>query len=330
MAGPTGCAGRDAAHRRPSTRLARSRDRHAAPCRCPDHHARSPSWANGRALAPRVCGRRRGAGPFVVGRRRGSRRCGGPLGKRRRAVRDVVGPADAAGRGERAPVLPCLTGRAPFHPPDEHRRRRRDRRAVSRAHGVIGQRGLVALALAAGALAGILYYAGARRTTVIVAARDLDATHALAVDDLTTRELPTDAIPADAVTELAKAVGRTPAAFHTGLTLPSGLRAVALPVSAAQAVGGALVPGARVDVLAVPLLGRAPAGRTTELLAQSALVLDVRAETGAPYGATAGRTGLVTAERIGSVVVAIAPTEELRFADRIATSTFVLAAISAG
>lgn len=214
---------------------------------------------------------------------------------------------------------------------------------------MIGQRGLVALALAAGALAGILYYAGARRTTVIVAARDLDATHALAVDDLTTRELPTDAIPADAVTELAKAVGRTPraplwrgqlliataladfpAAFHTGLTLPSGLRAVALPVSAAQAVGGALVPGARVDVLAVPLLGRAPAGRTTELLAQSALVLDVRAETGAPYGATAGRTGLVTAERIGSVVVAIAPTEELRFADRIATSTFVLAAISAG
>ena len=113
------------------------------------------------------------------------------------------------------------------------------------------------------------------------------------------------------------------------MTLPSGLRAVALPVSAAQAVGGALVPGARVDILAVPLLGRAPAGRTTELLAQSALVLDVRAETGAPYGATAGRTGLVTAERIGSVVVAIAPTEELRFADRIATSTFVLAAITA-
>src|SRR5207245_842372 len=168
-------------------------------------------------------------------------------GKRRRAVRDVVGPADAAGRGERAPVLPCRRGRAPFQPPEQHRRRRRDRRAVSRAHGVIRQRGTVALALAAGALAGPL-----------------------------------------------------------------------------------ISPGARVDVLAVPLLGRAPAGRTTVLLAQSALVLDVRAETGAPYGATAGKTGLVTAERIGSVVVAIAPNEELRFADRIATSTFVLAAISAG
>ena len=86
---------------------------------------------------------------------------------------------------------------------------------------MIGQRGLVALALAAGALAGILYYAGARRTTVIVAARDLDATHALAVDDLTTRELPTDAIPADAV-DLGALLLRGVARLSAGVGLNLG------------------------------------------------------------------------------------------------------------
>jgi len=212
---------------------------------------------------------------------------------------------------------------------------------------VIGQRGLIALALAAGALAGILYYVGARRTTVIVAARDLDATRPLVADDLAARELPSDAVPAGALGDPQVAVGRTPraplwqgqlviaaaladlpATFHTGLALPAGMRAVAVPVSAAQAVGGALVPGARVDVFAVPMLGRAPAGRATELLVRDALVLDVRAETGAPYGTATGRGAVVVTERIGSVVVAIAPADELRVADRIATSTFVLAAVS--
>jgi len=212
---------------------------------------------------------------------------------------------------------------------------------------MIGQRGLIALALVAGALAGILYYAGARRATVVVAARDLDATHALVADDLATRELPPDAVPTGALVDVAAGLGRVPraplwrgqiliasaladvpATFHTGLSLPTGLRAVALPVSAAQAVGGALAPGARVDILAIPVLGRSPAGRTTELLAQAALVLDVRGETGAPYGATSARPPQVVAtERIGSVVVAVAPGDELRFADRIATSTFVLAAV---
>jgi Flp pilus assembly protein CpaB len=211
---------------------------------------------------------------------------------------------------------------------------------------LIGQRALVALALASGALAGVLYYVGAQRTPVVMAARDLDATHALVNDDLVIASLPSDVVPAGALSETTAAVGKIPraplwrgqvvliaalsddaAAFHTGLALPIGMRAVALPVAAGQAVGGAIVPGARIDVLAVPVAGRAPAGRTTELLLQSALVLDVRTETGAPHVLpTASKTGTAGfTERIGSVVIAIEPADEVRLADRIATSTFVLA-----
>ena len=211
---------------------------------------------------------------------------------------------------------------------------------------MIGQRTLIALAVAAGALAGILYYVGAQRSPVVVAARDIDATHPLTSEDLTTVSIPSDSVPAGALADATGALGkllRAPlwrgqvvlepalsdqaALFRTGLALPSGMRAVALPVSsAAQAVGGAIVPGARVDVIAVPVAGRAPAGRTAELLLQAAMVLDVRSETGSPFGAVLAK-GTVSSlgERIGGVVVAIDPLDEVRFADHIATSTFVLA-----
>ena len=210
---------------------------------------------------------------------------------------------------------------------------------------MIGQRALIAIALAAGALSGILYYAGVQRAPVVVAARDLDATRPLGPDDLTIVSLPADAIPSGALAETAAAVGKLvrapiwrgqlvlgptlvdePATFHTGLALPFGARAIALPVAnAAQAVGGAITPGARVDVIAVPVIGRAPAGRTAELLLPAAMVLDVRSETGTPFGnATTKPTSVSPGDRMGSVVVAIDPLDEVRFADRIATSTFVL------
>jgi Flp pilus assembly protein CpaB len=212
---------------------------------------------------------------------------------------------------------------------------------------VIGQRALAVLALASGLLAGAIYYAGAQRAPVVVAARDVDATRPLDFEDLAIASLPADTVPTGAVADISSAVGKVPraplwrgqlvlaaaladdaASFHTGLALPSGMRAIALPVAAAQAVGGAIVPGARVDVIAVPVAGRAPAGRTTELLVQAAMVLDVRTDTGAPHGAAASKTAAAAmTERIGSVVIAIAPADEVRFADRIATSSFVLAFI---
>ena len=210
---------------------------------------------------------------------------------------------------------------------------------------MIGQRALIVLALVAGAVAGTLYYIGAQRSSVVVAARDVDATHPLVADDLAIVSISADAVPAGALADANAAVGKLPRAplwrgqvvlgpalsdvaapFRTGLALPAGTRAVALPVSsAAQAVGGAIVPGARVDVIAVPIAGRAPGGRTTELLLQGAMVLDVRSETGSAYGAALAKSSVSSVgERMGSVVVAIDPLDEVRFADRIATSMFVL------
>jgi pilus assembly protein CpaB len=204
---------------------------------------------------------------------------------------------------------------------------------------------LIAIALAAGAVAGILYYAGAQRTPVVVVSRDVSASEPLLFEDLAVLAYPADAVPAGSLSDPGAAVGKVPraplwrgqvvlaaalaseaATFHTGLSLPSGSRAVAIPVAAGQALGGAIAPGARVDVLAVPVAGRAPAGRATEALALAALVLDVRTESGTAYGTIAARSALGPgADRIGSVVIAIDPADETRFADRIVTSTFVIA-----
>jgi Flp pilus assembly protein CpaB len=209
---------------------------------------------------------------------------------------------------------------------------------------VIGQRTLLVVALVCGAIAGAIYYAGLQRVSVVVAAHPLDADRPIAADDVATRELPPDAVPAGALRSTGDAVGRVPraplwagqiliapalgtaaAAFHSGLVPPAGQRALAIPVTASQAVGGALVAGAHVDVIAVPVSGRAPAGRLTELVAANVTVLDVRGENGGPIvpGGQV-RPGASIAERIGSVVVSLPPSDELRVADRIVSSTFVL------
>lgn len=209
---------------------------------------------------------------------------------------------------------------------------------------MIGQRGLLAVALVCGAIAGWVYYSSLQRASVVVAAHALDADRPIAALDLVVRELPPDVVPAGAVRSLDDAVGRVPraplwpgqilvapalgsgaAAFHSGLVPPAGQRAVAIPVNASQAVGGALVAGAHVDVIAVPVSGRAPAGRTTELIASNVTVLDVRGENGGAMSPGAPvRQGTAALERLGSVVVSVTPSDELRIADRIATSTFVL------
>jgi pilus assembly protein CpaB len=209
---------------------------------------------------------------------------------------------------------------------------------------VIGQRALLAIALVCGAIAGTIYYASVQRVSIVVAARALDADKAITPDDVALRQLPPDAVPDGALRSTDDAVGRVPrapqwpgqillgpalaagaASFHSGLIPPAGQRAVAIPVTPAQAIGGALVAGAHVDVIAVPVSGRAPAGRITELVAANVTVLDVRGESGGPFvpaGSARGAGGPV--DRLGSVVVSLAPSDELRLADRIATSTFVL------
>ncbi|HEX9269401.1 MAG TPA: Flp pilus assembly protein CpaB [Candidatus Limnocylindria bacterium] len=210
---------------------------------------------------------------------------------------------------------------------------------------MIEQRGLLAIALVAGLIAGGLYYLGAQRTSVVVAARDLTADRPLGDEDLALRAFPADAVPNGAARAVAEAVGKVPraplwagqvvltsaladaaAAFHSGLVPSAGQRAIAIPVSAGQALGGAIAPGAHVDVIAVPAAGRAPAGRVTEMVARDATVLDVRGENGGAFltPGTPRGPGIQSNERLGSVVVALPPGDELRVADRIATSTFVL------
>lgn len=210
---------------------------------------------------------------------------------------------------------------------------------------MIGQRALLAIALVCGAVAGTIYYGSVQRVSIVVAAHALDADKAIAPDDVALKELPPDAVPDGALRSMDEAIGRVPraphwpgqiilgpaltagaAAFHSGLVPPSGQRAVAIPVTPSQAIGGAIVAGAHVDVIAVPVIGRAPAGRITELVAANVTVLDVRGEAGGPFLPVGGQgrgAGVLT-DRLGSVVVALAPADELRIADRIATSTFVL------
>lgn len=208
---------------------------------------------------------------------------------------------------------------------------------------MIARRALVALAIVAGIVAGAIYQASLQRVTVVVAAHELAADRAIGPADVALRELPPDAVPDGAARSADAVVGRVPrapqwpgqvlvapalasgaASFASGLLPPAGQRAVAIPVTPGQAVGGALVAGAHVDVVAIPLSGRAPAGRTTELIATNVTVLDVRGENGGPLGHEAGRPGAIATDRLGSVVVAIPAVDELRIADRIATSTFVL------
>lgn len=206
------------------------------------------------------------------------------------------------------------------------------------------QRALLALSLLAGLVAGSLYFVGSQRVGVVVAAQYLSPGRAIGPSDLETRWLPADVVPAGAITDTAAALGRYPrgpmwpgqlvlagtvaptnAAFDSGLIPPTGYRAIAIPVAAQQALGGAIAPGARVDVIAVPVQGRSPDGQGTELLIEAALVIDVRGEHGGPFERERPVSpGLATRERLGSVVIAIGPSQELLVADRIATSSFVL------
>lgn len=200
---------------------------------------------------------------------------------------------------------------------------------------------LLAAAAVAGVLSGVLYYASAQRTTVQVAARELQPTRPVGADDLVSRLFPADVVPTGAVRDSAHAIGRYPRAplaagqlvlesslvdesalFGSGLRPPTGMRAMAVPVTASSALGGAIASGHRVDVIAIPVPGRAPAGSRAELVAARALVIDVRGESGRALLGEPGRSS--APDRIGSIVIAVAASDELRLAERIPVSTFVV------
>jgi len=132
-----------------------------------------------------------------------------------------------------------------------------------------------------------------------------------------------------------RALESTPGAqaFGFGAPLPPGYVAFALPVEPGQAVGGALTPGAVVDVIAVPNALKTLAGADVEsapeatVLGEDLIVLALRTVEGRALTDPSDGTQSATAlpPRLGSVVLAV-PTDELtRFASASLTSTMYLA-----
>ena len=119
-------------------------------------------------------------------------------------------------------------------------------------------------------------------------------------------------------------------AFGFGAPLAPGEVAFALPVTAEQAVGGALTPGAHVDVIAVPndakqagvASGAAPA---TVTLGQGLTILALRTTEGRDLAVdeAADSTGAIP-PKLASVVVAIPAARLSEFATAAMTSTFYL------
>lgn len=213
---------------------------------------------------------------------------------------------------------------------------------------LVPRRVLFAIAIVSGCLAAALYYGATRRADVVVMARDMTELRALTREDVDVRTISAELVPEDAIRNVDEAVGSIPRAplakgqlvlahaigseaadFRSGQSLEEGTRAIAIPVSAVTAVGGAVIPGAHVDVISVPIAGRAPADRLAEVLLTGALVLDVRGENGAPYTQREPRGAAVSIDRIASVVIGVSLIDEVRLADRLASSTFVLALVGA-
>lgn len=122
-------------------------------------------------------------------------------------------------------------------------------------------------------------------------------------------------------------------AFGFGAPLEVGQVAFSLPVEPSQAVGGALVPGARVDVVAVPNALKTQTGSggtgspSAVTLGQGLVVLTIRTPEGQPLtdAPESDRAGLVIPPKVGSVVVAIPAARFSEFAVAALSSTFYLA-----
>ena len=120
-------------------------------------------------------------------------------------------------------------------------------------------------------------------------------------------------------------------AFGFEAPLQAGQVAFAIPVEPGQAVGGALVPGAHVDVVAVPnALKTQVSGANSPsavVLGQGLVVLTLRTPEGRQLSddPTSDSTRVVIPPKLGSVVVAIPATRLTDFAEAALSSTFYIA-----
>ena len=120
-------------------------------------------------------------------------------------------------------------------------------------------------------------------------------------------------------------------AFGFGAPLEAGQVAFAIPVEPGQAVGGALVPGARVDVVAVPnSLKTQVSGADSPsavVLGQGLVVLTIRTPEGKTLDdePASDSARVVIPPKLGSVIVAIPAARLPEFAEAALASTFYLA-----
>jgi Flp pilus assembly protein CpaB len=201
------------------------------------------------------------------------------------------------------------------------------------------------LALAAGGI----YFASTRETTVLVAKGDLNVGMAITDTSVTLRRVHPGDIPPGTATRVSDVVGMyiswpildgqfipmralsrgRASLIAGGLAVPAGFHALSVPVTAADAAGGVLRPGDLVDVIAVAknqAPGATPAPAVT--LGKRVLVLGMRTDQGQALDGGGG-SGTVrglnfSSNRIASVVLAVAPEDEEKYAAATALSTFSL------
>jgi pilus assembly protein CpaB len=199
-------------------------------------------------------------------------------------------------------------------------------------------------------IAGALYYSHTRQSTALVATRDLSVGTRIQDSDISIRQINPASAPAGVLKASEQAIGqvvsspilegqfvdarqvapsRNASLLGTGLDVPAGYRIIGLPIAPAAAVGGVLKPGDRVDVMAIPNPTKA-ATLTEEsapvpiMLGKNVLVIGIRTDQGTQVD-QADRGLNVVNSRPGTVLLAIAQTEESAYSSAIASSSFVLA-----
>lgn len=217
----------------------------------------------------------------------------------------------------------------------------------------------VAIFVVASLVASGVYYLAQPRAEVVRAREDIAVLSPITSDMVELVRVSPGDRPADAATSIDDVIGQyaampilagqfvdrralesTPGAqaFGFGAPLPSGYVAFALAVEPGQALGGALTPGAVVDVIAVPnalkTLGNADlkSAPGATVLGEDLIVLALRSVEGRPLIDPSNLARSVTAlpPRLGSVVLAVPADKLTRFASASLTSTLYLALNAAG
>lgn len=197
--------------------------------------------------------------------------------------------------------------------------------------------------------AGAIYYVNTRDEAVVVAKGDLHVGSTLSDSSVTVKRVHPGSIPDGSARRVSDVAGKyvawpildgqyiplkaltqdRTALIAGGLKVPTGYRALSVPVTAADAAGGVLRPGDYVDVLAVPktqAAGASPPPAT--MLGKHVLVLGMRTDQGQALDNNSGSgsvRGLNFANnRIASVVLAVAAEDEARYAAATSSSTFTV------